>query len=91
MIDHPTAKQIVEIILPSGVFASMRKPTLADLILCHRVADDSLQLMAVLASKCVMLDGEYRGLDEWLRLPTDDCLAAFGKLSEIAFGVKRDE
>jgi hypothetical protein len=88
MTGHPTANTTVEIILPSGIFATIRRPSMGELMACMSQSADTVQIMLALACGTVQLDGEYLSADQWLNVPAEDCMTVIFKLGDLTWGKK---
>jgi len=79
MISLPNSKKLCEIVLPSGVFASIREPLAIDWLL----AATEQYAEAALIARLVLFDGVPKPYSEVLSMPLDDYLAVLTHVGAI--------
>jgi hypothetical protein len=62
----------IELVLPSGRFARIRKITLADMMISH--SDNSMASMVGLATLTTTVDGEWLTAEQWADMEIDEAM-----------------
>ncbi|MGF6549327.1 hypothetical protein QFZ96_004398 [Paraburkholderia youngii] len=71
----------MEIVLPSGRFASFREPTWGDMIFAY--SSNGPEMMARLAAACCEIDGAHISLEDVRQMPIADFMPILNILTEF--------
>lgn len=61
---------MAEMVLPSGRFATIRTPTVGDLVNAYQ--PNSLLMMVILAHRTVKIDDKQLSLEDWLNMEAEE-------------------